>query len=642
MRLDLEWVIKSKKEIILLGQIWKVSLIIIDFLLIQFSTYLVLNFKHGNSWILTHKDDFLRSIIPYSICLLGLFYVFKLYKSLWKYASIDELLNVFKACIVGGVVLFFVINPLFNIQFTFNMMPFHILLLIFFIGGIRFTYRVIRRDRRFSLQLQPKSKWKNVLIVGGGNAGSTIIRELQLNDEVKLRPVGIIDDDQNKQGRTLHGVDILGTRHDITRIVKEKQVDEILFSIPSMNAKEMKQILDICQKTPCKLKTMPGLYQLINGEVDVQKIRDVGIEDLLGREPIETNLDEIYHFLQGKVVLVTGGGGSIGSELCRQIASFQPKTLILIDIYENSAYDIQNELNAIYGKTLDLKVMIASVRDLSRLRQIFKQYQPDVVYHAAAHKHVPLMEDSPQEAIKNNVFGTLNVAKCAHEFHVSRFVLISTDKAVNPTNIMGASKRLAEMIVQSMNEQSHCEYVAVRFGNVLGSNGSVIPLFKRQIASGGPITVTHPDIIRYFMTIPEAVGLVLQAGAMAHGGEVFVLDMGEPVKIVDLAKGLIRLSGLELGKDIDIKYTGLRPGEKMFEELLMSEEGLLKTENKKIFIGRPPIKKFELLKQDLEKLNRVLADDQLVRDMMKKIVTTYKEPDHHFNKELNLVIEDVI
>ena len=624
-----------------LGQVWKMSLIFIDVCLIQLSTYLILSFKYGVNWPIYFGDDFLKSVLPYSICLVGLFYLFKLYKSLWQYASISELLNVLKACTIGGLILFLVINPILHINFDVILMPVYILLLVFFIGGIRFAYRVVRRDRRFTLQLQPKSKWKNVLIVGGGDAGSTVIRELQINEDVKLRPVGVIDDDKSKQGRTLHGVDVVGTRHDIVRVVEEKNVDEILVSIPSMNGKEMKQILDICQKTPCKLKTMPGLYQLINGEVDIRKIRDVEIEDLLGRDPVETNLEEISNFIHGKVVLVTGGGGSIGSELCRQIASFNPKTLIIVDIYENSAYDIQNELKEMYGKGLDLKVIIASVRDFSRIRQIFKQYHPQIVYHAAAHKHVPLMEASPQEAIKNNVFGTLNVAKCAHEFKVSRFVLISTDKAVNPTNIMGASKRLAEMIIQSLNEHSRCEYVAVRFGNVLGSNGSVIPLFKRQIENGGPITVTHPDIIRYFMTIPEAVELVLQAGAMARGGEVFVLDMGEPVKIVDLAKGLIRLSGLELGKDIDIKYTGLRPGEKMFEELLLSEEGLLKTANKKIFIGRPPVESFERLQHHLDQLKCVLSDDKLVRERMKEIVTTYKEPDHHFKKELNLVVEDV-
>ena len=624
-----------------LGQVWKMSLIFIDVCLIQLSTYLILSFKYGVNWPIYFGDDFLKSVLPYSICLVGLFYLFKLYKSLWQYASISELLNVLKACVIGGLMLFLVINPILHINFDVILMPFYILLLVFFIGGIRFAYRVVRRDRRFTLQLQSKSKWKNVLIVGGGDAGSTVIRELQINEDVKLRPVGVIDDDKSKQGRTLHGVDVVGTRHDIVRVVEEKNVDEILVSIPSMNGKEMKQILDICQKTPCKLKTMPGLYQLINGEVDIRNIRDVEIEDLLGRDPVETNLEEISNFIHGKVVLVTGGGGSIGSELCRQIASFNPKTLIIVDIYENSAYDIQNELKAMYGKGLDLKVIIASVRDFSRIRQIFKQYHPQIVYHAAAHKHVPLMEASPQEAIKNNVFGTLNVAKCAHEFKVSRFVLISTDKAVNPTNIMGASKRLAEMIIQSLNEHSRCEYVAVRCGNVLGSNGSVIPLFKRQIENGGPITVTHPDIIRYFMTIPEAVELVLQAGAMARGGEVFVLDMGEPVKIVDLAKGLIRLSGLELGKDIDIKYTGLRPGEKMFEELLLSEEGLLKTANKKIFIGRPPVESFERLQHHLDQLKCVLSDDKLVRERMKEIVTTYKEPDHHFKKELNLVVEDV-
>lgn len=514
------------------------------------------------------------------------------------------------------------------------------IVLTFFIGGIRFAFRLLRREIRLTSVQSSRSQWQNVLVIGGGDAGSTIIRELQLNEDMKKRPIGIIDDNQAKQGRLLHGVSIIGTRHDISRVVTERHVDEIIISIPSMHAKEMREIIEICQDTSCKLKTMPGLYQLINGEVDIKKIRDIEIEDLLGREPVETNLIEISDFLEGKVVLVTGGGGSVGSELCRQIAKFNPKLLLILDIYENSVYDLQNELKAYYGDQLELKVIIASVRDLNRLRQLFKTYHPDVIYHAAAHKHVPLMEDSPQEAIKNNVFGTFNVAKCANEIKVERFVLISTDKAVNPTNIMGASKRLAEMIIQSLNETSSCEFVAVRFGNVLGSNGSVIPLFKRQIASGGPITVTHPDIIRYFMTIPEAVELVLQAGAMAHGGEVFILDMGDPVKIVDLAKGLIRLSGLEPERDIEIKFTGLRPGEKMYEELLLSEEGLLTTANAKIFIGRPPVEDFTNLQRNLEVLKGSLSDEILVRGRMKEIVTTYHEPLHHKKREAILQIGD--
>lgn len=582
MQANYEARLKGNWRLWLLNHRGKLSLMFLDLVLIHISTLLMLNFKYGIFSIHFYGQDFLKSLLPYSICLITLFYLFRLYKSLWQYASIEELINVFKACLIGGIFLFLAVNPILKISFDLMLLPFYIILLVFFIGGVRFVYRILRRERRLGLSIRGQCDCQNVLVIGGGDAGSTLIREFQLNKELNKRLVGIIDDDQYKQGRFLHGIGIIGTRHDILKVVQEQKIDEIIISIPSMKAKEMREVIEICQQTNCKLKTMPGLYQLINGEIDIKKIRDVEIEDLLGRDPVETNLSEVRDFISGKVVLVTGGGGSIGSELCRQVANFNPQLLIILDIYENSAYDIQNELKATYKEKLNLKVIIGSVRDLNRLREIFKTYQPDIVYHAAAHKHVPLMEDSPQEAIKNNVFGTYNVAKCAHDFRVSRFVLISTDKAVNPTNIMGASKRLAEMIIQSLNERSYCEYVAVRFGNVLGSNGSVIPLFKRQIAAGGPITVTHPDIIRYFMTIPEAVELVLQAGAMAKGGEVFVLDMGEPVKIVDLAKGLIRLSGLELGKDIEIKYTGLRPGEKMYEELLLSEEGLMKTPNKNL------------------------------------------------------------
>lgn len=640
MQLDYRWANKKNCSSFGLGYRGKIGLIMIDFTLIHLATVLMLNFRYGLNWYGMYGDDFIRSLLPYSICLLGLFCFFRLYKSLWQYASVEELVNVFKSCLFGSIILFVLVNPLLNISFEIVQMPFYTLLLVFFIGGTRFAYRILRRDRRLNLAQQVKMDWQNVLVIGGGDAGSTLIRELQLHQDVKKRPVGIIDDDQGKQGRLLHGVSILGTRHDILKVVNEHEIDEIIISIPSMKAKEMREIVEICQETSCKLQTMPGLYQLINGEVDIKKIRDVEIEDLLGRDPIETNLSEIYDFIVNKVVLVTGAGGSIGSELCRQIAKFSPKLLVILDIYENTTYDIQNELKDTYGDDLNLKVVIASVRDLPRLRELFKRYQPDVVYHAAAHKHVPLMEDSPQEAIKNNVFGTYHVAKCAHDFKVSRFVLISTDKAVNPTNIMGASKRLAEMIIQSLNEKSPCDYIAVRFGNVLGSNGSVIPLFKKQIAVGGPITVTHPDIIRYFMTIPEAVELVLQAGSMAKGGEVFILDMGDPVKIVDLAKGLIRLSGLEPGKDIEIKYTGLRPGEKMYEELLLSEEGLLKTANKKIFIGRPPVEEYGILQRKLDQLKLTLMNEKLVRETMKRIVTTYHEPEHHINRELTLPIEE--
>ena len=423
-------------------------------------------------------------------------------------------------------------------------------------------------------------------------------------------------------------------------MAKKFGVDEIILAIPSATPKTTKEILEICNNTSCKLKILPGMYQLITEEVSVSKLRNVSIEDLLGRDPIEVNLESVRGYVEGKTVLVTGGGGSIGSELCRQIARYNPKRLIIFDIYENNAYDIQQELKMEFPQ-LNLVVLIGSVRNTKRIETVMERYRPDVVYHAAAHKHVPLMEDSPNEAIKNNVFGTYKTARAADKFGAKRFVLISTDKAVNPTNIMGASKRMCEMIIQTFNRYSETEYVAVRFGNVLGSNGSVIPLFKRQMEAGGPVTVTHPDIIRYFMTIPEAVSLVLQAGAYAKGGEIFILDMGEPVKIADLAKNLIRLSGYTLGVDMEIKYTGLRPGEKLYEELLTKEEGIQKTDNNLIFIGKPLVFDEVQFLDELKKLEHAAVDEQLdVKEIVSKIVPTYhirqedKERDAAVKREL--------
>ena len=415
----------------------------------------------------------------------------------------------------------------------------------------------------------------------------------------------------------------MGGREDIVRLAKELQIEEIIVAMPSAPQSEVRDILNICKETGCEMKVLPGLYQMIKGEVSISKLRRVEIEDLLGREPIRVQLDEIMGYVAGKVVLVTGGGGSIGSELCRQVAAHEPKQLIIFDIYENNAYDIQQELKNKFP-ALDLTVLIGSVRNTHRMNSIFEKYRPDIVYHAAAHKHVPLMEDSPNEAIKNNVFGTYKTALAADRYGVKRFVLISTDKAVNPTNIMGASKRICEMIIQMMNRHSKTEFVAVRFGNVLGSNGSVIPLFKKQIEKGGPVTVTHPDIIRYFMTIPEAVSLVLQAGALAKGGEIFVLDMGEPVKILDLAENLIRLSGYKPYEDIDIEFTGLRPGEKLYEELLMSEEGLQETANKLIHIGKPIEFDDDKFREQLDALKKAAEHDSAsIRQLVKEIVPTY-------------------
>ena len=468
---------------------------------------------------------------------------------------------------------------------------------------------------------------ERVMIIGAGSAGTMIINEMLARRNLKLNPILLIDDRDFKQGKRISGVKVEGKRKDIMRLAEEKDIDTIIIAIPSIDNENKKQILDICRKTNCKIKIIPGIYEIISGEATVSKIKDVELEELLGRDPVVLDSKGISNYLNDKVVLVTGAGGSIGSELCRQIIPFGPKKLILFDIYENSVYDIQNELKSNYPQ-IDMSVLIGSIRDKARLEEIFNKYKIDVVFHAAAHKHVPLMEDSPKEAIKNNVFGTLNLVKTAHEYEIDRLVLISTDKAVNPTNIMGATKRLCEMIVQSYNTISKTEFVAVRFGNVLGSNGSVIPLFKKQIQNGGPVTVTHKNITRYFMLIPEAAQLVLQAGCFANGGEVFVLDMGKPVKIYDLAVDLIKLSGLEPNRDIKIKITGLRPGEKLYEELLMSEEGLKSTWHNKIYIGKPTFESINSLNKKLDELRELLNedDDKLIKEKMKQIVPTYKEP----------------
>lgn len=440
---------------------------------------------------------------------------------------------------------------------------------------------------------------------------------------INKKVVCVIDDDRDKIGSFIHGVKIMGNRYEIPHLAKEFNVDEIIIAMPAVSQKDIKGILDICKETGCDMKRLPGIYQLVNGDVSVAKLKDVDVNDLLGRDPIEVDLDSILGYVENKVIMVTGGGGSIGSELCRQIASHHPKQLVLVDIYENTTYDIQNELRRNYPE-LNLVVLIASVRNTKRMDMIFEKYRPDIVYHAAAHKHVPLMEDSPNEAVKNNVLGTWKVVQAADKWKVKRFVMISTDKAVNPTNIMGATKRICEMIIQTYNRHSDTEFVAVRFGNVLGSNGSVIPLFKKQIEAGGPVTVTHPDIIRYFMTIPEAVSLVLQAGAYAKGGEIFILDMGEPVKIVDLARNLILLSGHKPDDDIKIEFTGLRPGEKLYEEMLMAEEGMQDTDNKLIHIGKPIQMDEEKFMQQLNDLrDYVVQEPDDIRRVVQEIVPTY-------------------
>ncbi len=552
-----------------------------------------------------------------------LFALFKLYSSLWAYAGAMEVFNVTVACVSEGVLSIGIVGLVHHGVDTPLPRSFYILY-----GGIlwilillsRFAYRALRS---FADWRQYRKEQRKVLIVGAGDAGNALIKEIRNSRHLNMNIVGVIDDAQSKIGGYIHGIKILGDRNKIVDIAEKTGAKEIIIAIPSASPGKLKELLDICKQTNCELKKLPGIYQFVNGDVSVSNLKNVDVNDLLGREPIKVDLTSILDYVSGKVVMVTGGGGSIGSELCRQIASHNPKQLVLVDIYENTTYDIQQELRNSFPR-LNLVVLIASVRNTKRMDMIFEKYKPDIVYHAAAHKHVPLMEDSPNEAVKNNVLGTWKVVQAADKWKVKRFVMISTDKAVNPTNIMGATKRICEMIIQTYDKHSDTEFVAVRFGNVLGSNGSVIPLFKKQIEVGGPVTVTHPDIIRYFMTIPEAVSLVLQAGAYAKGGEIFVLDMGEPVKILDLAKNLIRLSGHKPGDDIKIEFTGLRPGEKLYEEMLMDEEGLQDTENRLIHIGKPIDLDEEGFMNQLEELKSYVAEEpDDIREWVQRIVPTY-------------------
>ncbi len=568
----------------------------------------------------------LEAYFPNVLITLIIFNIFRLYNSVWRYASDTELVNIMIAvvmCAVMQPVIFLLLERSIPRSYPF----FYGFFMAVFTGGVRFSYRFLRMVQNRRLSHFGKKSRTNCMIVGAGAAGNAIMKEIESSNYLTMHVVCAIDDHPGCHGKYLRGVPIVGGREKIQECVDKYAVDEIIIAIPSANRATLRPILEICKETGCHMQILPGMYQLINGEVNVSKLREVQIEDLLGRDPIEVNVDEIIDYVSGKVVLVTGAGGSIGSELSRQIAQHKPARLILFDIYENSVYEVQQEISQKYPD-LDLVVLIGSVRNTARIEEIFHQYIPDIVYHAAAHKHVPLMEDSPNEAVKNNVFGTWKVARAAHKYGCQRFVLISTDKAVNPTNIMGASKRICEMIIQDMNRKSSTEYVAVRFGNVLGSNGSVVPLFKKQIEQGGPVTVTHPDIIRYFMTIREAVSLVLQAGAYARGGEIFVLDMGEPMKIVDLAKNLIKLSGYKVDEEIKIEFTGLRPGEKMYEELLMNEEGLTETANKMIYIGKPIVFDDEEFERQLERLRQASLDEECdIREIVKEIVPTY-----HFGK----------
>lgn len=624
----------SNEKIIKIPTVRVIALILLDVMSIIATSCaaLYIRFEFSIKNIDIMYIDRLENILVLDILLTLFFYaVWRLYKSVWRYASANELFNIVLATTCSIVALIVVCVA------THNDMPksfyiLHWLLLTLATGAIRFGYRFLRilKNKRVSFS---SKKCINAMIIGAGAAGNMILKEIESSEYLNMHVKCIIDDHSGCHGKMLRGVPIVGGRDKILEAASHYGVDEIILAIPSANVQTRKELLDICKESGCKLRILPGMYQLINGDVSLSKLKEVDINDLLGREPIQINTEEVFGYVSGKTVLVTGGGGSIGSELCRQIASHNPKQLVIVDIYENNAYEIQQELVRKYPN-LQLVVLIASVRNNSRIDSIFEEYRPDVVYHAAAHKHVPLMEVSPNEAIKNNVMGTYKTAMAAHKYGTGRFVLISTDKAVNPTNVMGASKRICEMIVQMMNQKSQTNYVAVRFGNVLGSNGSVIPLFKEQIAEGGPVTVTHPDIIRYFMTIPEAVSLVLQAGAYARGGEIFVLDMGNPVKILDLATNLIKLSGYRPGEDIEIKFTGLRPGEKMYEELLMDEEGLKKTANKMIYIGKPIEFDSVVFEKQLDKLIAAAKSESIdIRSEIRQIVPTY-HPEVLYKEEL--------
>lgn len=556
------------------------------------------------------------------------FYIVRLYHSIWRFVGFDEAVLVIKAyvfiapCMVISSLLLKMRMPIsFYAIGIIGSAVCHIV--------IRFSYRLVRQvnEDMGSVSKDKETTKNRVMIIGAGDAGSVLIKELQHSTKTNLVPVCVIDDDINKQGRSLYGVPVVGGREDIITKAAEYNIGTIIYAIPTAPGTDRKEIFNIAKETGCKLRTIPGVYQLAKGEVSVSSVREVNLIDLLGRDPIRVDNEEVFNMITGKTVLVTGGGGSIGSELCRQIASHQPKQLIIFDIYENNAYEIQQDLLRKYKNgELNLVTLIGSVRNTHRITSVMMDYKPDIVFHAAAHKHVPLMEVSPNEAIKNNVMGTYKTAKAAADAGVKKFVLISTDKAVNPTNIMGATKRICEMIIQMMDRETpNTSFVAVRFGNVLGSNGSVVPLFKKQIAEGGPVTVTHKDINRFFMTIPEAVSLVLQASYYAKGGEIFVLDMGEPVKIDDMARNLIKLSGLRPDVDIKIEYTGLRPGEKLYEEKLMKEEGMQTTANKLIFIGKPIEMDDEWFKSKIEELDRdSKEDDENIKKYVQEIVPTYK------------------
>lgn len=656
-------------------QVVSIALVGYDAIAIILSFFLALWFRFDCRYSLIPKEylgAYFKFIGIYVVFSLFVFLRLRLYNSIWRFASYSELMRMILATAIT-----FVFHCV-GITFLFRRMPmsyyfFGIMVQFGLTLAVRFAYRFVLLERSKRKKVEEIAKAKKVLLIGGGKAGQIILRDIKTAQELKDIVCCIIDDNPNKWGRYIEGVPIVGGRDDIMSCVERYHIDKIIVALPSATAEEKRDILNICKETGCELKNLPGVYQFLTGEVKVSALRDVAVEELLGRDPIKVNMEEIHEFINGKKVMVTGGGGSIGSGLCRQIASYNPKQLIIFDIYENNAYDIQQELRKKYPN-LNLVVLVGSIRDSRRINSVFETYKPDVVYHAAAHKHVPLMEDSPCESIKNNAIGTYKTAYAAMMNGCQRFVLISTDKAVNPTNIMGASKRLCEMIIQSFDRMikdgtpeklpilyAHAddedgamvkqkfsadiktEFVAVRFGNVLGSNGSVIPLFKKQIAAGGPVTVTHPDIIRYFMTIPEAVSLVLQAGTYAHGGEIFVLDMGSPVKIDTLARNLIKLSGMKPDIDIKVEYTGLRPGEKLYEEKLMAEEGLKKTRNELIHIGCPiPFEVETFLKELQTLMDMAYVNTEDIREKVAEVVTTYHPAGEHGSEKKGEVYERLL
>lgn len=649
------------------------GLVVYDALAIAASFFLALWFRFDCRFSMipeNYLEPFYRFIPIYIIFALIIFWKIHLYNSIWRFASYDELLRVAIATVITFVFHCVAITVFFK-RMPLSYYVFGIIFQFALTLGIRFSYRFVLLERsRRTISVQ-QARAKKVMIVGAGEAGQMIMRDIRKAKETTDIVKCFIDDNSNKWGRLIDGIPVEGGRDEILSCVEKHKIDKIFLAIPSATAEQKRDILNICKETDCELKNLPGIYQLYNGDVTVANMRDVSVEDLLGRDPISVDMDQIFDYVSGKRIMITGAGGSIGSELSRQIAAHQPKQLVLFDVYENNLYDIQLELKDKYPD-LNFEALIGSVRDSRKLEEVFSAYKPEIVFHAAAHKHVPLMEDSPCEAIKNNTIGTYKTAYAAMMHGCQRFVLISTDKAVNPTNIMGASKRLCEMVIQSFDRKvkegrvhelpklyTHAgdefgnmdgirplykevktEFVAVRFGNVLGSNGSVIPLFKKQIAKGGPVTVTHPDIIRYFMTIPEAVSLVLQAATYAKGGEIFVLDMGVAVKIDTLARNLIRLSGFKPDVDIKVEYTGLRPGEKLYEEKLMDEEGMTKTPNKMIHIGKPIAFDVEVFLNQLEALMyAAYKNDQDIRALVEEIIPTYHPAGEHGSQEKGAAYE---